>query len=109
MPECKFWQAGRCTKGAQCRFRHGDNEAGASGGGEAAARRGADEQGTAEAGDETCVVCMVSPATNALLPCGHQCLCPDHAEMIRARGDTCPICRTPVTSHVKIYKAGRAE
>jgi hypothetical protein len=40
-----------------------------------------------------CVVCIADPATVAVLPCRHLCLCSDCAEELRSRSCFCPICR----------------
>jgi hypothetical protein len=53
------------------------------------------------AGD--CVVCLCEPATHAMIPCGHRCVCEDCSEgLLRSRG-ACPICRACVDQIVKIY------
>ena len=49
-----------------------------------------------------CVVCLERPAEFALLPCGHECVCGGDAAAVFRLG-ACPVCRTPVTSSVKIF------
>lgn len=76
-----------------------------------AAERAAAEKATAEAAAATarvaaCVVCMDSPRTTVLLPCGHKCVCEACASGIvkgvvaPAPQGTCPICRTKITGTV---------
>ena len=48
-----------------------------------------------------CVICIAKPATMAILPCGHRCICPDHAP--KMLGGRCPICRSPVTTVHQIF------
>lgn len=50
---------------------------------------------------QCCVVCMDSPRTHALLPCGHKCICASCAPRLAA----CPICRVPKRSIVRIFDA----
>ncbi|KAH3745652.1 hypothetical protein Pelo_12946 [Pelomyxa schiedti] len=50
--------------------------------------------------DQTCVVCLNAPRACAFLPCGHRCTCMDCSSLPQ-----CPICRTSVTTVVKIYDA----
>jgi hypothetical protein len=49
----------------------------------------------------TCVVCMTSRSTHALVPCGHFCLCGECSAKTMGRG--CPICRQRVHTSVKIF------
>ncbi|RKP09301.1 hypothetical protein THASP1DRAFT_28905 [Thamnocephalis sphaerospora] len=54
----------------------------------------AENQGTdGEVESSDCVVCIADPATVAVLPCRHLCLCADCAEELRNRSCFCPICR----------------
>ena len=46
-----------------------------------------------------CVVCLDAPASMALLPCGHRCVCAGCAGTVRA----CPICRGGVQGSVRIF------
>lgn len=41
-----------------------------------------------------CVICMEAEATAVLVPCGHRCVCAEHAPGLV--GGTCPICRGQV-------------
>jgi hypothetical protein len=60
-------------------------------------------QHCAETMDENlCVICEEKPATHAVVPCGHKCLCGDHAEAVCLKGE-CPMCRTPVQTCIRIY------
>merc|ERR1719265_2729173 len=54
-----------------------------------------------EGSGPTCVVCLNNPATHALLPCGHRCVCANDA----ARITTCPICRVARDSSIHIFDA----
>ena len=49
----------------------------------------------------TCVICMTSRSTHALVPCGHFCLCGECSAKTIDRG--CPICRQRVHTSVKIF------
>jgi hypothetical protein len=45
-----------------------------------------------------CVVCLDNPAVMACIPCGHQCLCSEHAGAYASDGErTCPCCRQKLT------------
>ena len=37
----------------------------------------------------------------ALIPCGHRCVCPEHAAMVS--GGPCPLCRQVVTGAIRVY------
>jgi len=37
----------------------------------------------------------------ALLPCGHRCVCREHAAMVS--GGTCPLCRRVVTGAIRVF------
>ena len=54
----------------------------------------------------SCIVCMDAPATHAIMPCGHLCLCNDCAKKLLDAGDDCPICRAKIESTQQIYLAG---
>jgi serine/threonine protein kinase len=48
------------------------------------------EKGPAE--EMECVICLSLPASHALIPCGHKCLCEDHATMTMALDPPlCPV------------------
>ncbi len=49
-----------------------------------------------------CVICLDKQATFALYPCGHKCVCEADASLISRQG-TCPVCRTPVQSELRIW------
>lgn len=46
-----------------------------------------------------CVVCMDLPATHALVPCGHRCLCASHAVNV----PRCPVCRGAVERMIRVF------
>jgi len=50
-----------------------------------------------------CVVCDDEAASHAVMPCGHLCLCSEHADLLMKRGDPCPNCRGPMDMCVRIY------
>ena len=55
-------------------------------------------------GDGECCVCLRRLSTRrllALVPCGHRCVCADHAPEIVGR--TCPICRLPAREAIRVY------
>ena len=56
----------------------------------------------AEAMPNECVFCMDEPKVVALIPCGHKCLCEACAERVQV-GDSCPICRAPVSAKYQIF------
>ena len=83
-------------------------------------------KGGKEVGDEDptnqCVWCLDNPATHCFIPCGHRCVCQEHAELLcssstnSARNDSgggdrgtpevrrcCPICRQPIQGSLRIY------
>ena len=58
-------------------------------------------QGDAEPDDSTkCVICIDSERTHAFVPCGHRCVCDLCSRVVPA---TCPLCRKPVKSRMRIY------
>ena len=53
-----------------------------------------------EPSSNPCVICMDKKATHAIVPCGHQCLCPDCAVFV----DKCPMCRVAKQCVIKIFR-----
>jgi len=51
--------------------------------------------------ETSCIICMNSPATTALLECGHLSFCEDCAAPLV----NCPICRNPVLRTLRIYRS----
>jgi hypothetical protein len=51
-------------------------------------------------GRTLCSWCLEQPATMAYVPCGHRCMCEDHAAMA---GSQCPICRAVASGVVRIF------
>lgn len=49
--------------------------------------------------ESSCVVCIDSPGVIALAPCGHMCIC----AKCSAGTSSCPVCRSPVTSMLRVY------
>lgn len=54
-----------------------------------------------------CRVCLEETVTNAMVPCGHLCVCEACAHKIfqssETQRPTCPLCRVELSTHVKIY------
>jgi hypothetical protein len=71
----------------------------------AAAQALAQAQAQTEA-EQACCICMTRRSTNAMVPCGHLCLCNDAVcteFYLPARRAQCPICRTPVASLLHVF------
>lgn len=50
-----------------------------------------------------CVVCLEAPASHALIPCGHRCICAAHvAAVLQQR---CPLCRAHIEMAAEIFEA----
>jgi len=56
-----------------------------------------------------CTICLSKPADYLVVPCGHQCGCEECLKLIHLSNGNCPICRTPIQSICKVYRAGRTE
>lgn len=54
------------------------------------------ELGKHDDSENPCVVCLTDARDAVLLPCRHMVVCKDCAGALQARGDKCPICRSPV-------------
>jgi len=57
-------------------------------------------------GSKECAVCMSNVPDSVIVPCGHVCLCHDCGEaLLELDGTrkTCPICRGPINSVVKLF------
>ncbi|TNJ26465.1 Ankyrin repeat protein 2 [Giardia muris] len=69
----------------------------------AANRRGVRELSSSRSLPEgmTCVICLTNPKDTLLQPCGHLCACSGCSGKLK--GQSCPLCRTPVESTVKVY------
>lgn len=51
-----------------------------------------------------CVICLDRPADSAIVPCGHMCGCYACLQALHAsETPQCPLCRTPVTSVIRIF------
>jgi len=55
-----------------------------------------------QAGD-SCCVCMASPRTHIIAPCGHRCLCAGCAEKF-GPGTRCPLCQQTVQMCLHVYE-----
>lgn len=64
-----------------------------------AAMKKTDEKKPAE-----CTICLSDTASNAVVPCGHVCLCDSCADGFRARNvSACPYCRNKVEKIIKVF------
>lgn len=50
-----------------------------------------------------CVICHDGEVEQALIPCGHHCLCDGCSTHLMSVARKCPLCREPVHSTLKIY------
>ena len=54
-----------------------------------------------------CVVCLHHDATDALIPCGHRCVCQTcAADLLKPRPNVvpaCPMCRTELTGSIRVF------
>ena len=53
-----------------------------------------------------CVICQVAPSSQAIIPCGHCCLCDECATTLTVgppQTRLCPLCRTQMQSCLKIF------
>ena len=50
--------------------------------------------------DGLCVICLEREASLAVVPCGHQCVCPGDSQALKV----CPICRGSIQSFLRIFK-----
>lgn len=72
-----------------------------------AAAPGPEPHGRAASEDEAglCVVCLERPADTAVVPCGHLCACVPCLQSVQGTQDPrCPMCRSPMTSTIRIYR-----
>ena len=55
-----------------------------------------------------CVICQVTASSQAIIPCGHYCLCDDCATTLTdgpSESQVYPLCRTRIQSCLKIYQS----
>ena len=55
-----------------------------------------------------CVICQVAASSQAIIPCGHYCLCDDCATILTIvpfESKKCPLCRKRIQSCLKIYQS----
>eukprot|EP00755_Sulcionema_specki_P024275 Sspe_Gene.80871::Locus_51326_Transcript_1_1_Confidence_1.000_Length_853::g.80871::m.80871 len=86
---CKTWAAtGSCRYGTACRDGHPEKEA---------------PPPPPPAAEETnlCVVCLTTRKEYMIQPCNHVCLCEQCSGSRQLT--SCPLCRGPVRSKVKVY------
>ena len=46
-----------------------------------------------------CTICLDALCVDAIVPCGHVCICPSCLKHV----NQCPVCRTPMTGLFRIY------
>ena len=51
-----------------------------------------------------CSICISNTKSHIIVPCGHKSICGDCAPQT-LNGGTCPICRTPIESIIKVFEA----
>jgi len=59
-----------------------------------------DKSETFTVGD--CVVCLETPASHVVVPCGHQCLCQGCAPQVTL----CPVCRSDIQQCMRVFASG---
>ena len=67
-------------------------------------QRNSGEQGGGDGGEpaqNSCFVCLEFESDHVLVPCGHLGLCSQCVTKVKS---TCPICKTPIQSTMKIYR-----
>lgn len=52
--------------------------------------------------EDYCCICMENESNMAIVPCGHKCLC-ERCQLLLDKSRGCPICRSEITSYLKIY------
>lgn len=52
---------------------------------------------------DACVICLERGKEVAIAPCGHLCLCQSCSESLSQPSSSCPVCRSPVQSLLRIY------
>ena len=53
-----------------------------------------------------CVVCMDSPLTHAMVPCGHLCVCElCSAKLMEAERKACPMCNQVFDTALRVFTA----
>jgi hypothetical protein len=62
-------------------------------------------------GEEVCIICYDEPVSVMLVHANdtsHECVCVTCADLLKARGDPCPVCRAPIFARVKTnFKASQ--
>ena len=55
-------------------------------------------------GEGNCIICFSEPVSVMLVhsnDTSHECVCVMCADLLKARGDPCPVCRAPIIARVK--------
>jgi hypothetical protein len=60
--------------------------------------------GSSAEGMAECVVCLDEEQNHIVVPCGHFCLCEGCASKVGAAGGECPVCRTPATLILRVWR-----
>lgn len=53
--------------------------------------------------NSACAICLATEACHAFVPCGHVAACSRCAELVFREQGMCPMCRAPVSSHLRIW------
>ena len=54
--------------------------------------------------DGKCVICLDADATHVFIPCGHRCVCQEHAELLSShQNGLCPVCRIKIQGSMRVY------
>jgi len=60
-----------------------------------------------EEGPKTCIICFTNLSDTVVLPCHHMCLCGPCAQITKMHSSKCPLCRTTISTIVKINVPNR--
>lgn len=53
---------------------------------------------------DLCKICLDNELDVLVMPCKHLCLCSECADMIKNKGQNCPMCRSAVDELIKVFK-----
>jgi hypothetical protein len=67
--------------------------------------KSADSLPRSGSGNSDCIICMTFERDSALFPCRHLCACHRCALLLVKHTSRCPICRTPISSIIKLPPA----
>lgn len=63
-----------------------------------------DNEAPAQEGESPCIICGERAVKTAINKCGHQVYCVTCARATVTVGTTCPMCRKPITSVIRVYQ-----